>query len=304
MPLTGWIPPEHRTEETKLACAQAVAEMAAWELVGDDWGIEKAFLWEVARKAHGGKDIPTLAQATGSCVGNGAWNAVMYLMAFEIIRLGQAEEVKTIFLPYHYGRGRYHAGIRGRGDGSTGSGQAKAVKVDGVIPQDLPGLPTPSSGDGLTWGRSAELEWSAGERIQEKWIQEGRKFPVQETRQVHSAADVKAAICNGYPVTIASDWGGKMKPPISDGVLLNHRADRWAHQMAILGWQRHASHGEIFYVMNSWGKGTHGVCPSGAPDGGFWVKAKEVDYITAQDDSFAYANLAGFPAQTDIWSLV
>lgn len=301
----GWIPPELRSDEETYQHVTTVREMPTWDLVGDDWGTEKACLWDIARKAHGGKDIDTLAQATGSCVGNGAWNAVMYLMAFEIVRKGDPEEVKTIFLPYHYGRGRLHSGIRGRGDGSIGSGQAKAVRVDGVIAQDASEeLPKPTNREGLSWGSKVEYEWSAGERIENEWIEKGRLHPVGATAQMRSAADVKAALCNGYPVTIASDWGGMMSPPVKDGVLLNRRVTRWMHQMAVLAWWKHPTHGDIYWIQNSWGRNAHGKCPSGAPAGGFWVKAEEIDYITRQGDSFSFSDLAGFPRREIDWGLV
>jgi hypothetical protein len=300
----GWIPPDVRTSDEKAAHVANVAEMPVWSLTGDDWGVEKAFLWEISKKANGGNHLPTLYQQTGSCVGNGGWCAYMHLAAFEIIRLGDAESLKILFMPYTYDRGQLAAGIHGRGDGSTGSGQAKAARTDGVISNDLTGLPQPKDDGGLTWGKSVELDWSAGERITDRWLLEGRQHLVKATSQVKNAADVRAAICNGYPVTIASNWGGQMSPPVKDGVLLNRRVTQWGHQMAIIGWWKHPSHGEIFYVQNSWGRDVHGTCPSGAPPGGFWVHAGDVDYITDQDDSFAHSQFDGFPAQQIDWSLV
>lgn len=300
----GWIPPEVRTKAETMAHAQALAEMTVWTLTGDDWGIEKAFLWEISKRANGNKHLPTLYQKTGSCVGNGGWCAYMHLSAFEIVRLGQNETLKVLFMPYTYGRGRLAAGIRGRGDGSTGSGQAKAVREDGVIPNELTGLPQPTDDGGLTWGSKVEMDWSDGARIKDEWIQQGRKHLVKATAQVRSPDDVKAAICNGYPVTIASNWGGQMSPSVQDGVLLNRRVTSWNHQMCIIGWWKHPTHGEIFYIQNSWGRDVHGTCPSGAPPGGFWVKAKDVEYIVDQDDSFAHSQFDGFPAQDIEWSLV
>lgn len=239
-----------------------------------------------------------------NCVGNGGWCAYMHLSAFEIVRLGQNEQLKILFMPYTYGRGRLAAGIRGRGDGSTGSGQADAVRKDGVIANELPGLPQGADEGGLTWGSKVEMDWSDGARIKDDWIQQGRKHLVKATAQVRSADDVKAAICNGYPVTIASNWGGQMSPQVQDGVLLNRRVTQWNHQMCVIGWWKHPGHGEIFYIQNSWGRDVHGTCPTGAPPGGFWVKAKDVQYIVDQDDSFAHSAFDGFPAQDIEWSLV
>jgi hypothetical protein len=95
-------------------------------------------------------------------------------------------------------------------------------------------------------------------------------------------------------------WGGAMRPNVQDGVLLSKRSASWAHQMCILNWWDHPVHGEIFYILNSWGPKTHGLCPSGAPPGGFWVKKEEVDYM-CRDEVFAFSQWDGFPAQVIDW---
>ena len=112
---------------------------------------------------------------------------------------------------------------------------------------------------------------------------------------------MRDALQNYYPVTIASDWGGRMRCPVVEGVLLNERRTTWMHQMVVVGWQDHPKLGELFYVLNSWGDSAHGDDPAGGPPGGFWVKAREIDYITAQGDSWAFSQFNGFPAQELEW---
>jgi hypothetical protein len=65
----------------------------------------------------------------------------------------------------------------------------------------------------------------------------------------------------------------------------------------------HPDHGDIFYILNSWGKSLHGT-PAGSfnePPGGFWIKKKEMEFI-CRDEVFAFSQFQGFPAQTISWN--
>lgn len=255
-------------------------------------------LWEYSRKVLR-KDVPTLAQATGSCVANGTANALHYLMAMEIIRLRDPEQWKLIFWPYHYGLGRLESGISGKGDGSTGVGQAEAIRKYGCLPQDASSeLPTPTGGDeALTYGRTVEYAWSDGRKIAEGWKQIGRKYPCRSVALVTSYEDVVAALVNGYPVTIASDVGFESRPQIDGGRLWIKRRGTWYHQMCVIGIDDSTSR-PGGYIMNSWGADWPGErSPDDAPAGGFWADADALDKIVRQGDSFAYSQFDGFPEQ-------
>ncbi|MGL4464804.1 MAG: hypothetical protein ACRDD1_13325 [Planctomycetia bacterium] len=301
----GWLPPIELDAERQAVREALRAESPPFQLVGADPAADRdrAFLWDAVKLVNGGKPFPAFAQKTGSCVGQGLARAVWTLMAVEVALKRDPERVVLPFLPYGYGRSRFHAGLRGRGDGSTGAGAAKAARVDGVLPFDAAGLPQPLGGpgdvNGLTWGAAVEREWSDGAGPAAARLDAGRLHVVRATAPVRSADDVRQAVANGYPVTIASSWGGRMRCRVvgSPPVLLNERVTTWMHQMCITGWMRHPELGDLFYVENSWGPEAHGVCPTGAPPGGFWVKRADVDFITAQDDSFAFSDLAGFPAR-------
>lgn len=238
-----------------------------------------------------------------NCVGNGGGQAVWYLSAADVALRGDPEVATLPFYLLPYGRSRYYSGMRGRGEGSTGSGFAEAIRKDGVLPFNASGLPQPDMSDGISWGQSAEMAWSDGGAISDDWLSKSRKYIVQTTAPVNNANDVKNALRNGYPCTIASDWGGMMSPQVTSnpGVLLNKRVTTWNHQMSVQGWWAHPELGDIFYILNSWGPKTHGQDPAGGPPGGFWVLAKDIDYITGQGDSFAFSQWQGFPAQRLDW---
>lgn len=304
----GYILPTERTEEEQAFDADVKSKMIDFEITGAQDPTDQAFLWNCSKAANGGQHFRTFYQQTGSCVGNGGGQALWYLSAVEVIRLKDPEQVLLPFWLLPYGRSRYYAGSRGQGEGSFGSAFAEAMRKDGIIEAKLDGLPKCTDSGGLTWGRSAELTWSDGAKIDSKWLALSRKHLLKTTAQVKTAQQVRQALLNYYPCTIASDWGGQMTPAVqgSPPVRLNKRADTWNHQMCVIGTVNHPSLGWIYYILNSWGVDAHGQPPAGGygePPGGFWVKEADMDYIARQGDSFAFSQFSGFPAQKLDWTI-
>jgi hypothetical protein len=299
----GYIPECDRTPSQQILDHAAKNEMPEFRIIGKEDDPKKACLWEASLIVNNGKHFEVFKQSTGSCVGNGGGQAVWYLSAVEVVRLKDTEQVLLPFYLLPYGRSRMYAGLRGRGDGSFGSAFAKAIKVDGILSADDEGLPKYQSGDGISWGSSTELQWSDGEAISQTWLEKSRKHIVKTTAQCRDADQVRDAIRNYYPVTIASDWGGQMRvgPSGTPEVLLNRRVTTWMHQMCVIGWWDHPTHGEIFCVLNSWGPNAHGKPPDDSPPGSFWVKKADMEYIARQGDTFAFSQFDGFPSQTLTW---
>lgn len=294
------------------ATAQSMMEvMPSLEIKGYRAGSEnKVCLWEPiqALSSLGYKVPGNFRQVTGSCVGNGFGGADWYTSWMDKIVRRQLEDAATMpFWLWTYGWGRALMGARGRGDGSTGGSQAQAAEKYGVPYVGMEGLPTPDNSDGLCFGESVEMQFSYGPSSPKGlWEAEALKHVYRKTAKCRSSDDVREAIRNYYACTCASMWGGLMKPPVKDGVLLNRKADRWAHQMFLCGWLDHPTLGELFYNMNSWGPRTHGTCPSGAPVGGFWITKADVDYMCA-DEVIAYSgDREGFLARdlTDFLPIV
>lgn len=286
--LCGWA-----GEEAAQASYQRLAKhFAKFQIRGVDHDHTKAraVLWDASVVVQG-KHLATFRQEIGDCVGSGAKQAVDYLQCVEMVRTGETE-FKAVYEPYHYACGRMApdcgAGrIRGP-DGSIGSDQAHALTLYGVLAGDLPGLEPYSA--------KVVKQWAV--RMPEaRWLQEGKKHLVRSAAPVRSADEVREAICNGYPITIASSWGGQMRPPAKDGRLVNHRVTTWQHQMCIIGYDGATGKEPYWYILNSWGEDAHGKPPDDAPPGGFWVTRKDVEFIVRQGDSFALSQFDGFPAQ-------
>lgn len=302
----GWIPQRNRSEEQKIKDAYYQTQMPAFEIIGQEEPKDHAFLWDFSLKANNGKHFTVFHQQTGSCVGNGLGQALWYLSAVEVHRLKDPEQVVLPFWLLPYGRSRLYAGLDDHGEGSFGSAAARAIQEDGVLPFNLPELPQPVDDDGLTWGEKAELEWSYGRGIDEKWLKESRKHLIKTTARIRTATEAKAALRNYYPLTCASMFGfSPMTPEVSCDPpvrLVPRRNDQWGHQMCCIGWLDHPQKGDLFYILNSWGKKIHGQ-PAGhynEPPGGFWISKQDMDFI-CRDEVFALSQFQGFPAQTISW---
>lgn len=298
--LCGWVPPHQRTRQQNQEHERIVGQMPDFKIFGDSGPLpDKTYLWDYSKAINGGKHFATLHQLLGSCVGEGATNVVWYLSAMEVARLGDPEKVLLPWMGYIYGRSRYRAGIEGYGEGSTGSGAAEAVREDGVIAANEPGLPRIESqtDTDIVWGKDIEYSWSDGERIDQKWLDLGVKHLVKTTAQIKSTEEAMQAIANGYPLTDASDVGFQMSPQVSNGYLLNRYSDTWNHQTCFLAYDKHPQLGLLFWYQNSWGSRAHGVDPAGGPPGGFWITEKDAARIIRQGETFAYSQFDGFPAQ-------
>lgn len=253
---------------------------------------KRVVLWEFDKKVNGGQHFKTFRQAIGDCVGAGSYQAMLRLIAAQIVSGERFEEFHDLFMPYHYacGRNAQEAGNGRMGrdpSGSTGTWQAVALKLYGVLPK-TPDLPE--------YSERVAVEW-ATRMPDRKYTEIGQQHRIKSAALMRSADDVMDAVCNGYPVTIASDWGGLDHPPVKDGRLVNRRWGRWPHQMCVIGYDGSTGSQPYFYILNSWGPEYFGVPPDDSVPGGFWVSKQDIEYIVRQEDSYALSQFDGFPAQ-------
>jgi hypothetical protein len=304
----GWIPPDQRTPEERLAHDTAMASMPEFKLLGSSNDEEKVFIWECWKHplviaATNGKVFPGFHQLTGSCVGNGGGNTVFSLEAVEVVRLGDQEEALVPFWPLPYGKSRELGGMNGQGEGSLGSTFAQAMREYGTVAAQEEGLPQYTDSDGISYTKAIEMKWSDGRAIPQEWLEKSRNHLVKTTAPCRSADDLRDALRNYYPCSFAGDWGGLMQCPVTGNppVLLNRHSGSWGHQQSAHGWWNHPELGEIFYIMNQWGQDAHGRCPTGAPPGGYWIKKADADYQCRNGEVFAFSQFSGFPAQKIDW---
>lgn len=251
------------------------------------------YLWRAVRKVNAGKPAdwyPNVNQQNvGCCVGCG-WKHCADVCQATAILAGQAFEWKPVSVEAIYGNSRVDIG-RGRisGDGSVGAWAKGAVEKDGIAP-----MQKYASADLSTFSPSRARDW--GRRGVPKDVNDAaRGHPVKGCALVKSWVDVKKSIQQGYPVAVCSDQGFTMQ---RDATGRCRPQGSWSHCMSIIG-VRSAEGGvaEGGFILNSWGDNAHTgpTWPEDAPKAGFWAGARVIDRMVSQGDSFALADVAGFP---------
>lgn len=297
----GWTPPEQRSTEVKNIHNDIMGGMPAFKIVGQFKAVEKVCLWDAAR-AVTGDDLPCYYQEIGSCVGQGKAKTESHTL-INCVLLDPSQKYEEIYEPYGYAQSRVCAGISGSDDGSTGSGAAEAAKKFGAlfIKYDPDNLTYKRDGKTIIWPGRIDKSWGS-RGAPAKYIEFGKKHLIKSTAPCRNSDDVRDALVNKYGVACASNWGGQMKPQVKNGVLLNRRATTWNHQMCYSAYWDHPDLGEIFWCQNSWGWNVHGICPTGAPGGGFWQLKTDVNFICSQGETIAYSPfIDGFPADWVPW---
>ncbi len=294
--LCGWLGPEVAAQAWEILAPCFVSFRISGEYRRP--AAVRVVLWDMAKKVLG-KHIRTFRQEIGDCVSFGAANAVDYLTVVEI-STGGNWEYREAYQPWIYGTSRCDVGGQhDYNDGSTGAWAAQAVQRFGVLFYDDAGVPPYSGSVAKQWGYNGPPK---------------ADYPIALPRPVKSCARVTTfdqvcdAVANGYPVTVASNVGfegdGNMQGQISGGKCWGVRGGNWGHQMCIIGVDTLDERPGAF-IINSWG-GDHvwPNQPDGAPPGGFWTDAKDVDEMVGQGDSFAYSQFDGFPAKPLDWSIL
>lgn len=285
----GWAP--DAVEQTEVwAAAQP-----SFQIVDPDTGLPIVQANELADvrlyksvETAAGAYPATIAQQDGDCTAWGGRHAIQATLGAQIVA-GGAYEFHTIYPPFLYGAGRVLI-LKGRirGAGCTGAAIAQAAQKYGVLRWDEPGLPAYSRAISQQWGLQGPPQ---------QWLDLAAKHKVATVARMQLAGDVRDAICNGYGVTIASNFGTKTIRP-RDGRMVAVWNDSWAHQMCIDAYDGSSASGTRYYhVQNSWGPQAHPAPIDDSPAGGFWIVEADVERIVRQNDTWAFSAFDGFPAQ-------
>ena len=305
----GWVPPESRTREETTRHEATMASMPAFQLQGTFRGDKrKVGLYEARQKLGKTQHPAYINQSTGSCVGAGGGNAVMTLRDVEIVLGGKLAEPEMVWWLYTYGESRELSGMRSRGDGSTGSGYAKAITTKGIFAASEPGLPQFENRAGWFYlSPSIERQWSDGQVEPGKWDPVASKHLVKTAAPCRTAEAVATAIQNGYPCTVACMFGTSGQKRLGEGdnaVMVSEWDGSWAHQQFIDAWWDHPSLGELFRIGNNWGPSAHSPAVDGSPNGGYWVRKSVMQRMCQGDEVFALSAFNGFPARELDWSSI
>jgi len=249
-------------------------------------------IWELTKLVNNGHHLPTFQQQTGDCVPAGLGQAGARLQVAEMATLYHEELVKLWHVPFLYGISRVQiGGGQIPGPGSTGAWGAAAVKQYGVLFDDDPGAPPYSGELSDTWGEPPGPP--------EPFQQLAHDNLVQTAAPIRSIEQLRDALCNYYPHTIASGQGFRMKPEERDGYHVFVPSGTWNHQMCLIAWMDEPF--PAAYRLNSWGPDAHGTPLNGEPPGGAWCTAEclEHELASANTEVFAYSGFNGWPSAAD-----
>ncbi len=256
------------------------------------------FLWRHVRKAAGRGPpwYPNVnQQSVGCCVGCG-WKHAADVVQATAIAGGHAFEWAPVSAEVIYGGSRVDVGGgRISGDGSVGVWAKEYVASKG----GLAAMRKYGGADLTTFNPTRAREF--GRRgVPPDIAAVAREHPVKGCALVKSWSDAKRAVRQGYPVTVCSDQGFVME---RDATGRCRPQGVWPHCMALIAVRSGPNEGG--FLLNSWGDGAHTgpVWPDDMPVAGFWADATVLDRMLRQGDSFALADVAGFPARKLDWMI-
>ncbi len=250
--------------------------------------------WKIYKNATG-HDWPEFSQGDiGSCVSFGTTQALLFSMSVERMS-GQSEMVLTPCMEAIYGGSRVEVGGgKLRGDGSIGAWAAKWIKEWGIIPQGVVG-----EYDLSQYQVNRCREWG-NKGVPDILEPIAKEHPIADFVPVMTFENACKALASGYGINVCSRQGFEMK---RDAEGFCKPEGSWAHSMAFIGYQKGKRPG--LFIVNSWGsKTTTGPTPGDFPRSGWWVDASVADRMLRAGDSFAYADVKGFPIRKIDWGTI
>lgn len=301
----GWVddPDARAASFARFPVVQFADTPAGQAKMGTD---KDTFLWRAVRKASGRKEndpwYPSVNQRdVGCCVGCGWKHGVDVLSAVQIVMGGRAEEWRPVSVEAIYGMSRVEYGkARLNGDGSVGAWAREAVRQGGVAE-----MKKYASADLTTFSPQRARQFGA-QGVPQDIEDAARGQLVRGTAHVRTWEDISKAVQQGYPIAVCSnvgfnDFNGSTGTRDAAGYI--RPRGTWNHCMMFCG-VRFGDRPGVF-CLNSWGDTAHNGprWPEDAPPAGFWIDAEVAGRMAAQGDTFALADLAGFPARPLNWEV-
>lgn len=314
-PPLGLILPEDRTPEQERAHEDAMNNLPRFFMPesAEPTGPVKIILTDTWRWPEcvedTGQEFTGFGQYTGSCVGVSEGNAITTVSCVQR-RIANPTKAFICFWPFAYGRCRANGGSRGQGEGADDAVMGDTLVKEGWFDLTPPGLPTFKTGpDGfwLSGGKSVELLWSDGSRIEQKWRDLAKPNAGMTKAIIGNSNQIKTAIVNGYAVLDGCDnyvGTGHIKGEGANAYTVGKYTDRGGHSTCFLGYWDHPTDGPLFLYSNQWPTSTYPKDPAGGGRCTVWLPISEVDKLFRTGGSggqtMALSNARGFPAQPKV----
>ncbi len=227
---------------------------------------------------------PSEKQTTGDCVSHSTRNAVDITRAVEIDIKGESESFEARGATEAIYQSRGH-----RGQGMTCSQAAKYVNQKGgiLLRKDYGKVDLSKYNSSL--GASHRIPSSI-------YTAEAKKHQVKTISLITTVQEARDALANGYAISVCSMVGFSSR---RDSKGIAKRSGQWAHAMAWIACDdTRKRHNEmLFLVQNSWGHWNNGPKVHEQPDGSFWIREKDARSMLAQQGSWVFSDVDGFPAR-------
>ena len=227
---------------------------------------------------------PSERQTTGDCVAHSTRNAVDITRAVEIHIKGESESFEARGANEAIYQSRGH-----RGQGMTCSQAAKYVHQKGGILLRKDYGKVDLSDYNSTIGANHRIPSSI-------YTTEAKKHQVKTISLITTVQEARDALANGYAISVCSMVGFSSR---RDSKGIAKRSGQWAHAMAWIACDdtRERYNEMLFLVQNSWGKWNSGPKIHEQPDGSFWIREKDARSMLAQQGSWVFSDVDGFPAR-------
>ena len=219
-----------------------------------------------------------------NCVSHSTRNAVDITRAVEIDIKGEAESFETRSATEAIYQSRGH-----KGQGMSCSGAARYVHQNGGI------LLRKNYGAVDLSQYNSKL--GANHLIPKSiYVDEAKKHQVLTISLIRTIDEARDALANGYAISVCSGQGFSSRRD-KNGIAA--ASGSWAHAMAWIGCDdsKEIYNETLFLVQNSWGLWNSGPKRLGQPDGSFWIRESVARSMLAQNGSWVFSNVKGFPAR-------
>ena len=227
---------------------------------------------------------PAEKQTTGDCVSHATRNAVDITRAVEIDIGGEPESFEARGATEAIYQSRGH-----RGQGMTCSGAAKYVHSKGgiLLRRDY----------GKVDLSKYNSKLGSGHKIPTAiYSTEAKKHQVKTVSMITTTQEARDALANGYSISVCSNAGFSSR---RDSKGIAKRSGNWSHAMAWIACDDTGKRYNelLFLVQNSWGLWNSGPKTHDQPDGSFWIREKDARGMLAQQGSWVFSDVDGFPAR-------
>lgn len=288
--ISGWMGEDYAEYEWKLL--NKSPSFKKIQLQAKPNSSRRMMLFDITR-AILGKDTHNYPRQIQDCGAFAAKDAAEYLQCINIFTK-KTGTFKPVFVPYFHGIARSYSGLckLGTQQGSLNVWMADSIVKYGFLPSFENGIPPYNSHIARAWGDPD------GKIELDKAVKYAKLDLVKAAGKVLNWKYLVTAICNGYPVTIASNQGFKMKP---DNKGFHRGRGKWGgHHLCIVGIDDECNEPHAI-LLNSIGD-AHGilkdfVTKKELPVGTLRVEKALVENMIKNGEAFAFSNFQGFVTQ-------